>query len=99
MAAWILPPLGRGHLIGTNVPGAVGEYRWEREGRIIRCPWHGWEFDVATGESVFNPLAIGVETFPVRVEEAGDPAAVLPDEPRLATFPVTVTDGMVVVTV
>ena len=23
--------------------------RWEREGEILFCPWHGWEFDLLTG--------------------------------------------------
>ncbi len=26
------------------------EYEWSREGEIIACPWHGWEFDLVTGE-------------------------------------------------
>ena len=26
--------------------------RYSRKGEIIRCPWHGWEFDVRTGQSV-----------------------------------------------
>jgi nitrite reductase/ring-hydroxylating ferredoxin subunit len=24
--------------------------RWEREGEILSCPWHGWEYDVTTGD-------------------------------------------------
>ena len=27
----------------------------EREGQILRCPWHEWEYDIATGESLFDP--------------------------------------------
>lgn len=26
------------------------ELEWVRDGRILRCPWHAWEFDVETGE-------------------------------------------------
>lgn len=26
------------------------EMRWEREGEILSCPWHGWEYDVTTGD-------------------------------------------------
>ncbi|MFZ0849521.1 MAG: Rieske 2Fe-2S domain-containing protein, partial [Hyphomicrobiaceae bacterium] len=22
-----------------------------REGEMVRCPWHGWEFDIRTGQS------------------------------------------------
>lgn len=25
---------------------------WVREGEVLVCPWHGWEFDVTTGESL-----------------------------------------------
>ena len=24
-------------------------YLYGREGRILRCAWHGWEFDIETG--------------------------------------------------
>jgi nitrite reductase/ring-hydroxylating ferredoxin subunit len=25
------------------------------QGRVVTCPWHGWQFDVKTGESPLNP--------------------------------------------
>jgi nitrite reductase/ring-hydroxylating ferredoxin subunit len=25
------------------------------EGCILRCPWHGWEFDLRTGEHLVDP--------------------------------------------
>ncbi len=25
------------------------------EGKVVTCPWHGWEYDVATGENTFDP--------------------------------------------
>lgn len=37
------------------------------EGKVVTCPWHGWSFDVTTGECTFNP-AIKQETYPVREE-------------------------------
>lgn len=27
-----------------------------REGEILRCPWHGFEFDLQTGDPVVTPL-------------------------------------------
>lgn len=36
-----LTPLCEGTITGTVRPsGSVGEYDWEREGEVIRCPWH-----------------------------------------------------------
>lgn len=29
--------------------------RWTREGHLIRCPWHGWEYDLKSGECLSNP--------------------------------------------
>jgi nitrite reductase/ring-hydroxylating ferredoxin subunit len=29
-------------------------HEWVKDGQILACPWHGWEFDLATGESVSN---------------------------------------------
>jgi nitrite reductase/ring-hydroxylating ferredoxin subunit len=48
-------PLSRGRLqtaVGADAPGS---YR-EEEGRaIVKCPWHGFEFEVETGCSLFDP--------------------------------------------
>lgn len=38
-----------------------------REGEIIRCPWHLWEFDLLTGQCLVDPK-MRVKTYPVRVE-------------------------------
>jgi nitrite reductase (NADH) small subunit len=46
-------PVCRGEI--TSLPRA-------RE--ILRCPWHAWEFDLATGENLENP-ACRLESFPV----------------------------------
>lgn len=31
------------------------EYTFSREDEIIACPWHGWEFDLVTGECHSKP--------------------------------------------
>jgi nitrite reductase (NADH) small subunit len=36
------------------------------EGKIVTCPWHGWQFDVTTGKSSQNP-AVGVSCFTVEI--------------------------------
>jgi nitrite reductase (NADH) small subunit len=44
-----LAPVCLGRLGGTTLPSAPGEWVWGREGEILACPWHGWEFDLITG--------------------------------------------------
>ena len=34
----------------------------------LRCPWHGWEFDVATGQHVLQP-ACTLDAYPVEVDD------------------------------
>jgi nitrite reductase/ring-hydroxylating ferredoxin subunit len=87
-------PLCKGIITGTTLPSQPGEYIWAKDGEIIRCPWHGWEFDITTGQSVFNPHKMRVKKYEVTVEAA--PRAEDEDE-RVETFPVTVEDGVVVV--
>jgi nitrite reductase/ring-hydroxylating ferredoxin subunit len=36
-------------------------------GKYVRCPLHGWEFDVVTGASVGNPES-RLRRYPVKVE-------------------------------
>ena len=77
-----LAPLCRGTVTGTTLPCKPGEYLWAREGEIVRCPWHGWEF---------NPHRMRVKTYRVTVETA--PTA---DDSSVETYPVTVENGLVI---
>ncbi len=36
-------------------------------GDVVTCPWHGWEYNVRTGEKVISP-SIRVAAYPVQVE-------------------------------
>ena len=57
-------PVCQGRVCGTTLPGRVGEYVLAREGEILRCPWHGWEFDLLTGEHL---VASGMKLRPYAV--------------------------------
>ena len=48
-------PVCKGKMTGTRLPSGVYEYRLGRENEILRCPWHGWEFDLITGEHLADP--------------------------------------------
>lgn len=34
---------------------------------VVTCPWHGWEYDIITGENLFDRKT-KLATYPVRVE-------------------------------
>lgn len=88
-------PLCIGPVTGTNVPLGPYELSYERDGEIVRCPWHGWEFDILTGRSIFNPHKVRVRSFEVTTGSAG--ADLLrTDDVRLETFEVTVEDDIVI---
>ncbi len=57
-----------GKVSGTTLPSRVGQFHYGRSGQILRCPWHGWEYDLTTGRSVFDP-GVQVVTYPVTVED------------------------------
>ena len=80
-------------LVRSNGPG---DYQYERQGEILRCPWHQWEFDVRTGRSYCDPRRMRLMQFPVAVE-AG--ANVVEGPYKAETFNVAVEDDYIVLDV
>jgi 3-phenylpropionate/trans-cinnamate dioxygenase ferredoxin subunit len=62
-------PLCEGTVGGTMLPSEPHRYRYGMEGRLVRCPWHGWEIDLASGRPFFDPERARVPTFPVAVRD------------------------------
>ena len=83
-------PLCRGRVKGTTIPGKPYEYVYGRDQEIIQCPWHGWEFEITTGRTFFNPHRMRVKTYEVTVEPDGE------GDVTLETFEVT-TEGEFVI--
>lgn len=50
-------PLCLGSVHGTTEadPTQPDGIRLVRDGQIVRCPWHQWEFDITTGRNVADP--------------------------------------------
>ena len=98
-------PLCTGSLGGLIISPRPGEYHYSRAGEIVRCPWHGWEFDIRTGQSWCDPTRVRVRSYDVTIEEpstAADPLlqAGLERGPYVAeTYQVTVEQRHVVVDV
>jgi nitrite reductase/ring-hydroxylating ferredoxin subunit len=59
---------GRMMADGPPTMADEGGLRYEEEARVIRCPWHLWEFDVPTGACLVDPT-VRVKTYPVVVED------------------------------
>ena len=58
-----------GILGGTWLPSAPGELTYAREGEVVACPWHGYEYDLVTGAELFWPGAPGLRMDPTEVAE------------------------------
>jgi nitrite reductase (NADH) small subunit len=56
-----------GRITGTVLPTAGREFPYGREGEILRCSRHGWEFEIATGRALADPR-VRARTYPVSVE-------------------------------
>src|SRR5215510_12374258 len=78
-------------LVESREPGC---YSYSRKGEMVKCPWHGWEFDVRTGQSWCEPANVRARAYPTEVA-AG--AEVIKGPYVAETVPVTVEEQYVVV--
>lgn len=86
--------LAHGIMTGLTTSRAPGEYCYARKGEMVRCPWHGWEFDVKTGKSYCDPEKYKTRTVQVEIE----PGVIVAEGPYVAeTVNVSVEEDYVVV--
>lgn len=67
-------PVCSGKITGTRMPSKVYQYEYGCDQQILRCPWHGWEFDVTTGGHLVDDK-VKLRGYPVEVD--GDDIYVL----------------------
>jgi len=88
--------LCKGRIVGLVEAAEPGAYQYSRRGELIRCPWHGWEFDLRTGKSWCEPDRTKVRRFDLKIESGG---SLVEGELRAETFLVSIEKQYVVVEV
>jgi nitrite reductase/ring-hydroxylating ferredoxin subunit len=73
-------PMCEGQLVGELNSARPGEYRRDGGRTFLECPWHGWEFDIRTGQSYFDPRRTRLRPYEVQIEHGDAVTAELADE-------------------
>ena len=60
--------LCRGKIVNRVESDEPGRYRLVPGHEMIRCPWHGWQYDIRTGQSWCDPDNIALRRYAVSVE-------------------------------
>lgn len=85
--------LCKGNLVSlfeSDMPGVV---KTSRHGELVRCPWHGWEFDLRTGKSWCDPARTRVKSYDVSVEHG---AKLVEGPYRTEVYKISIDDDYVV---
>jgi len=67
--------LCRGPIVSGLESLQPGEFVLDKTKKYIACPWHGWEFDLVTGQSWFDPQTTRARPYQVQVESGKDVSA------------------------
>tara|TARA_A100000164_G_C21443343_1_gene556571 strand:- start:125 stop:538 length:414 start_codon:yes stop_codon:yes gene_type:complete len=86
--------LCKGKLVGLVEADRPGQYNFTRNNEIIRCAWHGWEFDIRTGKSRCEPEKIKATQYNVETKIGSD---IIEEAYEAETFNVTVENNYVIV--
>lgn len=62
-------PVCQGTVGGTMLPSDPCEFEFGLEGQVLKCPWHGWEFDITSGESLFGISSRKVQKYLIELKD------------------------------
>jgi nitrite reductase/ring-hydroxylating ferredoxin subunit len=71
--------LCRGDVIDPVVSDFPGDVRLESGMKLLACPLHGWEYDMETGQSWFDPVQGRARPFDVQVQAGSKVATAIAD--------------------
>ena len=63
--------LSEGSIWSEVTSTGPGDYRLCAARKFVRCPWHGWEYELETGQSSYDPVRDRVRAYAVSVESGG----------------------------
>jgi 3-phenylpropionate/trans-cinnamate dioxygenase ferredoxin subunit len=86
--------LCEGMLWGALESERPGEFHYSRQGEILACVWHGWEYDIRSGQSWCEPVRLRVKAYEVEVESGAEVEAELASGQAI-TAPTSPRPGMV----
>ena len=102
--------LCRGDVVSLLESERPGEYTHDPSRVFLACPWHGWEFELETGQSYVDPRKMRVRRYDVstaagaEVNAAQDCAEAATEDgltkgPYVAeSFPIDIEDDYLVIT-
>ena len=61
--------LSKGTLTGEPVFCGTGNIEWRRFGKLLKCPWHGWDYSLDDGQAVGGNRKARVRSYGIREHE------------------------------
>src|SRR5579872_6486028 len=61
-------PVCLGTVRGTMLPSDPGVIEYGKSSRVVCCPWHGYEFDLASGAPLFGAIRGRLQVFEAGVD-------------------------------
>jgi len=90
-------PLCEGRLLGGLEADRPGAFRWSPARHVLACPWHGWEFDVTTGQSWCDPARLRAAHYEAAVVVGRELDGRVMGPYVAETYPISVEERYVVV--